>query len=233
MGSIQLLYSQDFQQVGQRTKTMAIKTPDPILVLFKMIDCPNCKVVEPIFVQLSKERDVPPIRYGIIDLTQQKDLIALSKPTTTPLQAVPTLILYANGRPLAKFNGTKNLPSLKNFIKTALSSAQTAPPQQEMHQPQQFMPSTMGGGGGGNMYGGFPQMNQPQQAGQRGQPQPRVPPRNMPEFGGTPMAAQKPGNTSYKFGMVEEDDDHRLSLPNDVIPYNAPWEDSSYKRMNE
>ncbi len=244
--AIQLLYGQDFQQIGRQTKTMAIKIPDPMLVLFKMVDCPNCKVVEPIFVQLSKEKDVPRIRYGIADVGQQKDIVAISRGTTTPLQAVPTLILYANGRPLAKFNGAKNLVSLKKFIATALSAASQDHPGGGGggHPPsQQFMPAAPQGGMYGNdgYHSGPPPGYQPEfpQQGRHPQaPQQRQQPggrggggqaKYMPEINGS--ALPNKSNVNYSFLDVEEEDDHRLSLPGDVIPYNAPWEDTSYKKL--
>jgi thiol-disulfide isomerase/thioredoxin len=206
MSNISFLSSENFVVMGSRQKTLGISIPGNVLVFFKMQRCNNCAEFEPIFASLSKKENR--VTHAILDVTDNRDVVISSRDTNTPIAAVPVIILYINGRPHAKFNGTKNIPSIQNFITKALQSnmsASAVPSRQ-----QQFMPST-----GGKVRQEVDQMGGNGKAW-------------LPDIGTAPSMKGKikgDGRSGYAQGAnLEEDDEPRLSMPDSVTPYNAPWE---------
>jgi len=146
------LNSEHFVVMGTRTKTLGINIPGNILVFFKMSTCPNCAAFEPIFVQLSHQENR--VSFAVIDVGQYRDVALTSKNTSTPITAVPCLILYIDGRPHSRIPGAKNVNAARDFITKSLQAKPKA-------TQQQFMPSTYSnnavkmqapGGGNGKSY---------------------------------------------------------------------------------
>lgn len=231
MSSISFLDSSNFVLIGNQNKSLGVNISGPLLVFFKMPSSPPCQEFEPTFAKLSGTDKR--VSYGVIDVQRHKDVVLWSRNTSTPITGVPILILYLNGKPHAKFNGTKNIPSLQNFISQALQTV-SAPSGQKS-----FMPS--GTGRGDNMYGGGappPMDPRYQMAGSQGQyPGGASPPggtpspgKNMPEIGRAPSmkgvlkGAGPPAGYSVGGNYVEDDDNPRLMVPDSVTPWNAPWE---------
>ncbi len=132
--SIVQLYSGNFNLVGRQRKTMNISHPGFVLVLFIMQECRGCQAVEPIFHQLARKDNR--VKYAICNLTNARDIIAMSHQTKCQIQKVPFIVLYANHRPHARFRGDKNIPSLESFIGNALAVA----PRQ---MPARFLPGLL------------------------------------------------------------------------------------------
>lgn len=206
--SILSLNSQHFRLSGDSKKTLNIGVGGNILVFFKMQGCQGCAAFEPAFVQLSRQDQR--VKYAVVDVSTSKEVVTMSHQTNTPIQSVPHLILYVNGRPHARFKGKKNIPAVQSFITKAL---QAVPAQvvhtQGMHQmhsqaaPQQqhFMPP--------------PQAMRPQGA------------TFMPEFGTTPSMnglKNRVNNDNKNYGMADDDEDDQLQIPDAVVPHNVPWE---------
>ena len=210
MSSIAFLASHNFVVIGTRQKTLGINLQGNVFVFFRMHGCDSCAQFEPIFAKLSEiEKRVT---CAILDVTQCRDVVMWSRDTSTPITAVPVLILYINGRPHAKFNGTKNISSIQAFITKALQSNPSASTQQPFMPNQQVpQPSQH------NIYGG--NYTPPRGGGgsyQQGK-------SYMPEIGTAPsMKGIIKGYAADN--NVEDDDDSKLMVPDTVIPYNAPWE---------
>lgn len=201
MSNLVYLNSNNFEIIGVKNKALGLRRiQEPMLVFFKMTGCDNCKKFEPIFISLTKTDNR--ISYGILNVSDSKDVVMWSRQTTTPITAVPTLIMYLGGQPYARYNGTTNIPSLRNFITETLKSGiqQRAPP-----MPQ-----------GGGMYDsvGGPANYSPQNNQQNKK-------TFMPEMGSAP--SMKGAIKGYASTM-EEDEDNRLRIPNTVTPWNTPWE---------
>jgi hypothetical protein len=231
MSSIAFLAATDFDLKGSQNKYLRLKLGGPVLVFFKMNsnESDPCRQFEPIFVQLSKTD--PRISYGVLDISLHPNVVYMSRTSSTPITAVPVLILYINGVPHSKFSGNKNLPSLKNFITQALQMIPTAPGLGQGHPGSQSQ--------GGNMYGGGPEPSQQRYQMATG---PGLPPgpagrgaKNMPEIGKAPSMKgilkgqggappRQGGGYSAGGSYVEDDDDARLMVPDTVTPWNAPWE---------
>lgn len=216
----------NFHLVGHHRKTLNINIPGSILLLFKSPHCTGCQAFEPIFYNLAN-RDQR-VQYGVVDITMSPEVIQMSRMTSHPIERTPTLFLYIDGNPYAKYNGKKNMESIISFINTIEQSGKLSSGQMAQRQ---FVPqgNIYGGGGGG----GPPQINQSQFV---GQPQPQQEPKYWaPEMDNGPSlqsAVKGSQNTQYAFlGNHEEDEDEeRLLLPDEVTPHNVPWE-GSYKKF--
>ncbi len=231
--SIVQLYPGNFSLVGRQRKTMNISLPGNVLVLYIMQDCRGCQAVEPIFHELSRVESR--VKYAICNLTNARDIIAMSHQTKTQIQKVPHMILYIMGRPHARFRGEKNIPSLRNFIGRALTAS--------TQQPQEFVQQqgNMYGGGEGNYQQSASHMTPQYQRQQMQQQGPGPGPGQgkdkfwMPELGKTPTMTgalrNAGGSTQYAYlGTVDDEDEDKLLVPDQVIPHNEPWM-SQYKKL--
>lgn len=176
--------------------TLSITILEPILVMFKMDACPGCRAVEPIFFQLANEDRR--IRYGMHNVTTDPTVPRISASTKSPVKTVPVFLLFMNGVAVAKFNGKKNLPSLKSFISNALRSLSGA---QSPQPPSHFSPP-------------------PHQ-----QMRPPAPMYDQSPFQHAPPGRALPGGGGKAFPpSAPEEDDHVMKVPSNVTPHNTPWE---------
>lgn len=208
--SINFLTAENFVVMGTKQKILAINVPGNVLVFFKMQKDNYCAEFEPIFASLARKEKR--VNFAVLNITENREVVISSRDTNTPITAVPVIILYINGRPHAKFNGTKNIPSIQNFITKALqaSSASSAPPPRH----QQFMPPPSNGR--------VRQELDDHQQGVNGKAW-------VPDIGAAPsmkgIIKGAGGRSGYAQGMnVEDEDEPRLMIPDTVIPHNAPWE---------
>ena len=225
MSNVQVLSSAQFAVRGNQRKALALNMSGTVLVYFRFsTGCPNCKKFDPIFNQLSTmDRRVA---YASIDLTQYRDVVQMSRQTSTPIDAVPAMILYLNGIPHARFNGAKNVPSIQNFLTKALENNAQAPPQ------QQFSGNMYGGGAAAASGGSFgPQKGSAGFA-------PQIPGANgsgkawMPEIGDAPSMRGVLKGSGGKQPQIDDEEDEHLMMPASVIPYNTPWE-GEYRTLGE
>jgi thiol-disulfide isomerase/thioredoxin len=182
---------------------MTTSVPGTVLIMFKMPNCPGCQALEPIFLQLAnKQRN---IGYAVADVSKYRDITIMSQKAgdQTQITAVPKLIIYSGGLPSAVYTGTKNLPSLESFIAKYLQH-QSSKPQAGQANSQTFVRA--------------PQGPQPKNGNNK---------TYMPEFGNTNM----PKTSQYmRLGGVDEEDESRLLIPDQVTPHNAPWQ-NLYKTL--
>ena len=225
--SVQNLTSQNFQVVGRSRQTLNINLDGYVLVFFKMDGCTGCAAFEPQFYQLANaERG---INYAVANLSSNREIIAMSRTTSTSIQTVPYIVLYVNGSPFAKYNGKKNVQALRSFIKKALSQA---PASQSSFVPrQQPAPGAQPGMYGSGSYQ-HPQMAPAQ--GHAGYNQAQQPGKVwMPEMEKKPSmsGALRGGESQYAhLNDIDEEDEERLLLPGQVTPHNVPWE-SNYRKV--
>ena len=214
MTNIVKLTPNNFTMMGTASKTLGITSPASMLIFFRM-QCENCAAFDPVFRELAK-KDTR-VQYGILDIDVHTQVGQWSLQTSTPIKAVPFLVLYVNGRPHAKFGGTKNVASISSFLTKALNTQPTAPAQQFVAQtaPASRGGGAGGGGGGaGNMYGGGGGGN-PRQGPTRKQ--------YTPELGEAPSMKGIIKGYTGGGGVVEDEEDKMAMVPPNVIPYNQPW----------
>jgi thioredoxin-like negative regulator of GroEL len=192
---------------------------EPIFIMFKLQGCKGCLALEPVFSQLANsDRRVS---YGIVDLSEHKSIAQMSDSSTTQIKKVPAFIIYAQGRPKARFiSPEKNLNAFMEFISNTLPTLYQQPqtqmiPQQQQPQQQGFVQ---------NMYGGNANTGQ----------------QYNPDMGNAPKAVNKmmqggahPTAMSAHPSMkqCDPDDAECLAIPHDVIPHNTPWEDK-FRQLN-
>lgn len=140
--SVKQLTSQDFMMVGNQRKGLHIRLPGFVFVMFKMPQCPGCKAIAPVMAQLATEDRR--VSYAMVDISVHKDVVRMSRQTVTPIQAVPTLILYSEGRPVAKVKNKKDIASLRAFLTDAMSKESQRAPQQQPQPHQSYQPQGQG-----------------------------------------------------------------------------------------
>jgi thiol-disulfide isomerase/thioredoxin len=206
--SMYKINSQNFQLVGNQPPfSMQISIQEPIFVMFKLQGCVGCAAIEPVFSQLANEDRR--VSYGVVDLTQNKEVANMSRKSNTEIQKVPHFILYVQGKPKARFVGTsKTIDSFRKFLSDALLTLQQQPTVQMVNAPPQTFVQ--------NMYGGAPQNNTGYA------PEMQNAPRGMNRMlqDGNPIA-----NTAHpSMKQCDPEDKACLTMPEDVVPHNMPWE---------
>jgi thiol-disulfide isomerase/thioredoxin len=206
MTNIYTLTSRNFQVIeGQTKNSLCVNVPNQILVFYKTSGCTYCKLLEPIVRQLANEDKR--ITYGIVDFTNDKAIVKMSRETTTVIETVPQLILYSDGKPYAKFTGEKNLNSLKSFLTTTLNTIAQKVNQQQF-VPQQQFPQ--------NMYGGQQQSNS------SFGPDAQSPPSQAARIAqGNQIARTVHASMQNQCDPEKESCIH---LPKGITPKNQPWQ---------
>ena len=105
---------------GGSKPTLKLRMGGAVLVMFTMPKCRGCNTFKPKFFEIAATH--PSINFALCDLSTVKNLVGKSRASTTSLQSVPTLFLYADGAPRAKFKGSMNIPSVKSFISKGIGA---------------------------------------------------------------------------------------------------------------
>ena len=84
------------------------------LILFYSTQCDHCHAIIPLFKQLPQY--VQGCKFGILNVSKNNKLVELSKDTIAPLEYVPYIILYTNGKPFMRYEGKPDIESIKDFI---------------------------------------------------------------------------------------------------------------------
>jgi thiol-disulfide isomerase/thioredoxin len=223
--SVNQLSSKNFSLTNTgRTKNLNINLGGVVLCFFKMDSCPGCNSFDPIFRQLSLENQN--ISYAIINLTSSRDIVTMSRDSTTPITSVPFLLLFINGNPHAKYNGQKTITALKSFINKALQHAPRI-----AENVQSFMPGQYADNKNQHINPITNPSHNPNYSQQGNQPRfyapdimGGVPQQNTNKFGNSQ-------NNNSQIEELEEETDDKLTIPPNITPYNVPWE-LHYKKLN-
>jgi len=208
MANVVQLDDQSFyldSSTGGAKSTLKLRIGGAVLVMFTMPKCRGCNTFKPKFFEIASTH--PRINFALCDLSDVKNLVAKSRASTTPLQSVPTLILYAEGIPRAKFKGAMQIPSVSSFISKGLGSISTnQPPPHPASRSAHSMAAPM------------PSAQQHTLI---------TPPQHNPaKFSG----GHHDTSPYASLGNPEEDDDSCLLMPNGICPYNQPWS-SEFKHL--
>ena len=85
-----------------------------LLVLFYSTQCSYCQDVIPMFKQLPKQ--IKGCKFGMLNVSKNNKLVTMSKDTIAPLEYVPYIILYTDGKPFMCYEGDISLQALQTFI---------------------------------------------------------------------------------------------------------------------
>jgi len=204
------LSSQHFQIVNVKGKNvLSLRLPGPFVVLFKMGSCSLCTTQAiPVINTLARDMNGNP-KFGIIDVSQYRDIASSSLNSSTPIKSVPHIIFYFDGKPYALYKGAIDYESIHSFVSKILQnlSGPASAMQAPVVQPQRnvadysrsFGNSPQGGGStrGGKKYY-TPEMD--------------VNPNSMRGIKGGTLPQHM------------DDKDDKLLVPEGVTPKNRPWE---------
>ncbi len=122
MSNIIYLTSDDFHiQNGNKGKLLCLSDIPGLCFVMYHVDAGNCSYCEdslPHFKAAS--RMVPSCTFGLCNLSRNPNIIKLSNATITPFEAVPTFIVYFNGRPLARYEGDRTNVDFAEFVQEML-----------------------------------------------------------------------------------------------------------------
>ena len=139
MSSLLYLTDEDFNVIrGEKGNLLCHSIPGMALILFYHKNCPNCVHLFPIFKTLPNV--LSGCQFGIVNIGVQRKVIDMSKQTVMPLQHVPLVLLYINGKPYFKYTGDYDLEKIKGFIfevQHKLQSKQQFYKKNNNQQPQQ------------------------------------------------------------------------------------------------
>ena len=107
--------SEDFNlKAGNKGDLLCNNIPGISLCLYYSTQCSYCQELIPEYKKLPGS--ISGCHFGMINVSKQKSILHMSKSTLTPIQYVPLIILYANGTPLARFDGTNDIDEIKKFV---------------------------------------------------------------------------------------------------------------------
>ena len=81
--------------------------------------CQYCLEAIPEFKRLALK--MPSVKFGFVNLNRDRDIYLMSTKTIMPIDSVPFVILYVNGRPLMRYNGDKRADVMLNFLGDVIS----------------------------------------------------------------------------------------------------------------
>lgn len=124
MSNLFFLHEKDFSiQEGKKGNVLCCNTKGISLILFYSKSCPHCNDIFPIFQTLPKV--VPTCQFGMLNISNHFKVAQMSQDTICPIQHVPFLVLYINGRPFMKYTGPKTLEDISNFLNEVMSRLNT------------------------------------------------------------------------------------------------------------
>lgn len=115
MSGLLFLSSEDFSIVnGTKGTIMVTNIPGFSLILFYSTQCRHCQELIPVFKTLPGT--IGGCQFGMINVSQNKTCISMSKDTIAPVTVVPYLVLYINGKPYMRYQGPHDAKEIARFI---------------------------------------------------------------------------------------------------------------------
>jgi len=116
MSGLLFLTSDDFQlQRGQKGPILCCPNFKGIsLILFYSTQCEHCQNIIPIFKRLPGS--IGGCQFGMINVSNNKKCVMLSRETIAPIKVVPYILLYVNGRPYMRYNGPHKIEEIGRFV---------------------------------------------------------------------------------------------------------------------
>jgi hypothetical protein len=115
MSALLYLSSEDFQiQKGIKGQLLCHNIPRFSLILFYSTRCTHCQTIIPKFKSLPGT--IGGCQFGMVNVSNNKKCLMMSNQTITPIQYVPYIVLYNNGRPYMEYKGKHEIGDITNFI---------------------------------------------------------------------------------------------------------------------
>ena len=115
MSGLLFLTSKDFS-LGRVPEghVMCVPIQGFSLMLFYSEKCPHCRDLIPIFKKLPGT--VGGCQFGMINVNANKPCIEMSKKTIAPVQYVPYIVMYSDGKPCMTYKGPHDAAVISRFV---------------------------------------------------------------------------------------------------------------------
>jgi thioredoxin-like negative regulator of GroEL len=115
MSGLLFLTSDDFNvSKGTRGNILCNLIHGYSLILFYSPQCPHCQKLIPIFRKLPGT--INGCQFGMVNVSTNKKCVDMSSATIAPIEYVPYIVFYVNGRPYMNYKGPADIHDIKNFI---------------------------------------------------------------------------------------------------------------------
>jgi hypothetical protein len=115
MSALLYLSSNDFDVVqGQKGRMMCNRIRGFSLLLFFSNACHHCNELIPIFAKLPGT--IAGCQFGLINVSADKNCVAMSRGTLSEIQYVPYIVMYVDGKPVMKYAGPYEINEIKRFV---------------------------------------------------------------------------------------------------------------------
>jgi len=126
MSGLLFLTTDDFQLTkGLKGNIMCTTIPGFSLILFYSTQCSHCQTLIPVFKTLPGT--IGGCQFGMINVSHNKNCVMMSRDSIAPIEVVPYIILYINGKPYMRYQGPHNSQEISRFIVEVSQKIQTKP----------------------------------------------------------------------------------------------------------
>ena len=127
MSGLLFLTSDDFKiSRGTKGNILTTSIPGVSLILFYSTQCEHCKNLIPIFKKLPGT--VGGCQFGMINVSNNKQCILMSRETIAPISFVPYIVLYINSRPYMRYQGPHQASEIGRFVYEVTQKIQNKQP---------------------------------------------------------------------------------------------------------
>lgn len=116
MNTFQYLNDSSFYLTkGQQGKILlCAKSEGVSFVFFYSTKCPNCSPGMEVFRKLKEK--FTQVKFCVVNINENPNIIQKSNTSCTPIEYVPYLVLYYNGKPFLRYDGEIVLEDLITFL---------------------------------------------------------------------------------------------------------------------
>ena len=115
MSNLLFLTADDFElRKGTKGNIVCHDIPGYSLVLFYSTQCKFCKELIPIFKQLPGS--ISGCQFGMINVSKNKNIVHMSRNSIAPIEYVPYVILFINGKPSMRYDGPADVQTIQKFV---------------------------------------------------------------------------------------------------------------------
>lgn len=119
MNSIIRLQTEDFHvDAGTKGPILCTGIKGMTLVMFFSPLCDICKDLFPKFQRLPQV--ITGCNFCTLNINENRQIIAMSKQTISPIQYVPHIVFFVNSRPFLQYDDDTTLEKLMNFVTYAM-----------------------------------------------------------------------------------------------------------------
>ena len=121
-GLLYLTHEDFYIAEGQKGPIMCHKIPNMSLILFYSTACQYCQHIIPIFKTLPGK--INGCQFGLVNISNSKQCIAMSKQGNPPIQYVPFIVLYIDGKPFMIYREDYDINKIAKFVMDVASKIQ-------------------------------------------------------------------------------------------------------------